>query len=258
MSVAQLTSVLRTSACCAFLVFVLVHALGSEQDAEETNAVAEFALKYDGRVGPVRVGKLEALLTVQNDTYELDGSIVGTGPLKRLLKWQGEFTAKGVFQEERPITTSYQLTESEKRGDETEIKIIRILESTAFVSETGKPDIEIPAPEGIDMMSFMLVNASCAEDMVVHDGEDPFQIKLKHPGEDRKLRQGRKYYSGEAEMCRYEFIYDEDEIRKVDIWLAEVDGRKVPVRIRIRIPVIPDGVFKLRLLDDKESEISSP
>ena len=257
MQVAKLGPFWRSTACIGVLVFSTVHLVGSEQTVDGNEAATEFALKYDGRVGPVRVGKLEALLTVENDTYELDGSIEGTGPLKRLLKWQGEFTAKGFFQEGRPITTSYRLTESEKRGDETELKIISIQESTAYITETGKPDIEMPAPDGIDMMSFMLVNASCAEDMVVHDGEDPFQIKLKQPGEDRRLRQGRKYYSGEAEMCRYEFIYDEDEIRKVDIWLAEVDGRRVPVRIRIRIPVIPDGVFKLRLQSDDEEREGS-
>ena len=256
---ARLRTVCSMCVWIGVLLLSSTHSLGSEQLTDDKKEADGIALKYDGRVGPIRVGKLEAILTVENGAYELDGSIVGAGPIKRLLKWQGEFNAKGILEEGRPVTKSYLLTESEKRGDEIELKTVSIQDSIALITETGKPDLEQPAPGGIDMMSAILVNSECRENMVVHDGEDPFVIQLKQPGEPRKLRQGRKYYSGETEMCRYEFIYDEDEVRKVDIWLADVRGRKVPVRIRIRIPVIPDGVFKLRLqpTDTEESESSS-
>ena len=212
------------------------------------------SLHYDGRLGPIRVGTIEADLSIKNDIYELEGSITGAGPIKRLLKWQGEFASKGVFEEGRPVTQAYLLLEREENKGKVERKTVLVHGSTTYISETGKPRVEKPRPEGIDMMSAIFANSQCADEMVVYDGEDPFVIKLKSRDSNKKLRQGRKYFSGETELCRYEFIYDEDEVRKVDIWIAEIQGRGVPVRIRIRVPVIPDGVFKLRMPQPDEEE----
>lgn len=239
------------------LAMVAMNSLSSQVDTETKGSESnEFSLIYDGRVGPIKVGILEAHLVIKDQSYELDGQIAGAGPIARLLDWKGEFAAKGVFKGGNPITTAYLLMERDEKGEKEERKTIIIYDSTVVISETGKPRVEREKPTGIDMMSAIFANSECRDEMLVHDGEDPFVIKLWKQKPDQKLRQGKDYFSGSAEMCRYKFIYDEDEVRKVDIWLAEIHGRKVPVRLAFRIPVIPDGVFKLRTIPAKTEDSS--
>ena len=218
----------------------------------------DIPLVYDIRVGPLQVGTLEGKLSVADESYELEGSIIGKGPIARLLDWKGDFAAEGNFVEGFPEANKYLLLEREEKKGKVERKTIVLYDGKVRIIETGHPSIEREAPRGIDMMSAILINTQCRDEMVVHDGEDPFIIRLKKREEDKKVRQGRKHFSGLAEMCQYEFIYDEDEVRKVDIWIAEFEGRRVAVRVRFRIPVIPDGVFKLRLPPElpEESNIS--
>lgn len=239
------------------LVLIAVHSGASENtDAIKQPYDSQLALIYDGRVGPIKVGVLEAHLAIKDQSYELDGLIAGAGPIARLLDWKGKFEAEGVFEEANPKTTSYTLTEEDEKGDELEIKTVHISGSTVVITETGHPRIEREKPRGIDMMSAIFANTQCREEMLVHDGEDPFVIKLAEQKSDVKIRQGKRFYSGSADMCSYKFIYDEDEIRKVDIWLADVQGRRVPVRLRFRIPVLPDGIFRLRMEPIEKLEAS--
>ena len=253
----------NTLRVCAVISVVLVSMISQsvqsteEREESETNEISMF---YDGRVGPIKVGVIEAHLTINGKAYELDGEIAGAGPIGRLLDWKGEFAAKGVFEDGSPVSTAYLLMERDEKDDKLETKTILIYDSTVVINETGKPRIEREKPRGIDMMTAIFANSECREEMLVHDGEDPFVIKLWKQKPDQKLRQGKNYYSGSAEMCRYKFIYDEDEVRKVDIWLAEIQGRRVPVRLAFRIPVIPDGIFKLRIVPaetDGESEAAN-
>ena len=245
------------------LGMVALNSLASQGDNETQRSEGnEFSLIYDGRVGPIKVGILEAHLVIKGPSYELDGKITGAGPIARLLDWKGEFAAKGVFEQGNPVTTAYLLMELDEKDGEEERKTILIYDSTVVITETGKPRVEREKPRGDDMMTAIFANSECRDEMLVHDGEDPFVIKLWKQKNDQKLRQGKNYYSGLAEMCRYKFIYDENEVRKVDIWLAEIQGRKVPVRLAFRIPVIPDGVFKLRTApvesnDSSESSAAS-
>ena len=246
----------RINALCVLvatsLVLVSMSAQSSQNiDESKESETREISMIYDGRVGPIKVGILEAHLSIRDKAYELDGEIAGAGPIARLLDWKGEFAAKGVFEEGNPVSTAYLLMERDEKDEELETKSILIYDSTVVINETGKPRIEREKPRGIDMMTAIFANSECREEMLVHDGEDPFVIKLWKQKPDQKLRQGKNYYSGIAEMCRYKFIYDENEVRKVDIWLAEVQGRRVPVRLAFRIPVIPDGIFKLRVVAPK-------
>ncbi|MCY3884018.1 MAG: hypothetical protein OXG24_03795, partial [Gammaproteobacteria bacterium] len=157
-----------------------------------------------------------------------------------------------------PISTSYFLTEREEKEGQEEVKTVHVFDEIVVIKETGKSDVEREKPHGIDMMTALFANTQCRDEMLVHDGEDPFVIKLWKRKPEQKLRQGKNYYSGITELCRYRFIYDEDEVRKVDIWLGEVEGRRVTVRLSIRIPVVPNGVFKLRKGASKNEGDSDP
>ena len=46
------------------------------------------------------------------------------------------------------------------------------------------------------------------------------------------------------------------KLERLIFGLAEIQGRKVPVRLAFRIPVIPDGVFKLRTVPAKSDDSS--
>ena len=251
------TNALRVLAATSLMLVSMNSQSSENSDESKESESSEISMVYDGRVGPIKVGVLEAHLAIKDGAYELDGEIAGAGPIARLLDWKGEFAAKGIFEEGYPMSTAYLLMERDEKDEKQETKTVLIYDSTVVINETGKPRIEREKPRGIDMMTAIFANSECREEMLVHDGEDPFVIKLWKQKPDQKLRQGKNYYSGSAEMCRYKFIYDENEVRKVDIWLAEIQGRRVPVRLAFRIPVIPDGIFKLRIVPaetDDESE----
>ena len=204
-----------------------------------------FRLQFDGNVGPILVGRWEANLHIVDSEYKLDGMIVGAGAFKRLGGWDGRFAARGVFKEGKPVSHFYWLYQSEVRDEKLEITTTNIFLNLLVITETDKPTEFHVAPKGTDMMSAIMAFTECQEEVFVHDGEDPSRMELGARKPQQKVRQGRRYWSGEADLCQYKWIY-EDEMRKMDIWLGEVDGRKVPVRIAFRLPLKPTAVFKLR------------
>ena len=176
---------------------VALNSLSSQTDDETKESESnEFSLIYDGRVGPIKVGVLEAHLVIKDQSYELDGQIAGAGPIARLLDWKGEFAAKGVFEESNPITTAYLLMERDEKDEKKERKTIIIYDSTVVISETGKPRIQREKPTGIDMMSAIFANSECRDEMLVHDGEDPFVIKLWKQEARSKASSGQELLLG--------------------------------------------------------------
>ncbi len=209
---------------------------------------------YDGNVGPVRVGLLEVELQITDDAYEMEGEIAGAGPIKRLLNWRGTFTAGGTFADERPVTSSYFFEQDEVRRKKKEVKRVTVSGPVTRITETDKEDLEFPTPPGNDMMTAILLDPSCDEAKDVHDGENSFILELYATKPERNVKQGRNYWTGTADLCRYKVMVDGKEMRKLDLWIGEVDGRLAPVRIGVRIPLIPDGVFKLRIAEEEGEE----
>lgn len=204
-------------------------------------------LNYDVRIGIFKVGKMLLTASFDDESYELEGGLEAGGPIEKLLNLQGDFVVTGTFSDGVPATEKYVLIEEEKNKDER--KVITVENGSTTVEETGKEIVEFATPNGNDLMTTLFMHSECQEEMEVFEDDESFIVKLEREVAHRKIWQGRKHYSGMTTLCNYEFVYKKDEVRKIDIWLGEVNGRVVPVRIKFRVPVLPNGLFTLRTTD---------
>lgn len=217
----------------------------SEQDeistAEESKTVA---LIYDVKLGFFTVGITELELTTAEESYELIGDLNTGGTLGQLLNLHGEFVATGTVEDQVPTTKTFTMIE-EKEKKQTRKEII-VKDQMTTIKRTDRDDWEFATPVGNDFMTTLFAYSSCQDEMQVFDEDETFIVRLKEEVADKKLSQGRKYVSGVTTLCHYEFIYDDDETRRVDIWYGEFEDQIVPVRLEIRIRFLPNGIFKLR------------
>ncbi|MCY3885942.1 MAG: hypothetical protein OXG24_13630, partial [Gammaproteobacteria bacterium] len=73
-------------ATLTMLVYSTLLLQASQQDEDPSlSESSKFSLIYDGRVGPIKIGVIEAHLAIEAPSYTLDGSITGSGPIARLL-----------------------------------------------------------------------------------------------------------------------------------------------------------------------------
>ncbi len=207
-----------------------------------TPAVAEERL-YDAQVAWLNAGRIELRLALRDEQrYELSGSVYTSGAMNRFFRWQGRFAATGSFQDGQPRTDAYLLLADD--GESREL-VLAAGERTA-IHRTGRTSQELPQPPGTDLMSMTFLGAHCQDAVTVHDGEDAYRIALVREGV-QTLRDKAPYYSGSAKRCDYRFRGPRGRTRRVSIWAAPVGERTWPVRIRIRVPLLPDGLLRLRL-----------
>ncbi len=237
------------------LVVLVANVVVNSADAEDADQTNKYAVDYDIKLGVFNVGSMRAEIDRTDTTYSVDGSLEAGGPIKRFLNLHGEFATHGVFDELQPITTAYVLIQNDERKKQRKVTVAS--EGTTRVHRNDKDTMEYQTPEGTDIFSLLLLHDKCVDGINVYEGDDPFKIKLRSKKEDKKLSQGRKHFSGTTDQCLYNFEYEDGEVRKVQIWLGELDGRVVPVRIRISVPFVPDGVFKLRLPQKIEEETTA-
>ncbi len=238
-----------------FIVFGVVlycvsSAIGENSEQDETSADAEsqtVALIYDVKLGFFGVGVTDLELTTTEESYELKGDLNTGGTLGQLLNLHGEFVATGTLVEQIPTTKTFTMIE-EKEKKQTRKEII-VKDQMTTIKRTDRDDWEFATPSGNDFMTTLFAYSSCQDEMQVFDEDETFMVRLKEEVSDKKLSQGRQYVSGLTTQCQYEFIYDDDETRRVDIWFGEFEDRIVPVRVQIRIRFLPSGIFKLRKIE---------
>ena len=202
---------------------------------------------YEIKVGWMRAGEMSTTLEIEADKYQLHGEIRTVGFFASLLRWQGDFSAVGTLVNGTPQTDVYLVIEREREKDErSSSKIVITDEESARIHRTGRKSKRVQHPSGDDLMSTLLMLTSCESTLLVHDGEDTYVVNLVKPAKVTQINQGKAHYSGPSELCRYQLMYEGRQLRKVDVWLADVLGRTMPVRIRVRIPILPDGLMKLR------------
>jgi hypothetical protein len=200
---------------------------------------------YQAQVAWLDAGRIELSLDLQGERrYELSGSVRTSGAMNRFFRWQGRFAATGTFESGQPRTDAYLLlTDDGKRRE----LVLAAGERTA-IHRSGRESQELPQPPGTDLMSMTFLGTHCQDAVTVHDGEDPYRITLA--GEAAEvLRQKAPYYSGPSKRCDYRFRGPRGRARRVSVWVAPVGERSWPVRIRIRVPLLPDGVLRLRTAD---------
>ena len=206
-----------------------------------TAAVAE-DLHYDAQVAWLQAGDVILRHERNGDDYELSGTVVTSRVVNRFFKWRGRFASVGRFVDGFPQSRAYLLFAEDR--DDREILLAFDGKTTVHTSD-GESE-ELLAPQGSDLMSVMFLADHCLADTTVHDGEDAYHL-VPVRSRERKLHQAETYYSGEALRCDYRFRYVDGSTRRVSVWMAEVNGRRLPVRIQVRVPLLPDGILRLRV-----------
>jgi len=199
-------------------------------------------LLFDARVGWLSAGTLSLSFEIDNSMYEMLGDIQTSGSIEKFLRWRGRFAVTGSIVDEIPYSNAYLLIADSDR--KRTITFATAGTTTIHTSSEGSEALD--EPQGTDLMSVLFLSGSCFEERKVHDGEDAYDVALVN----RKttfLRQGTNFVSGQATICDYRFFDDKGGRRKVSIWLVQWNGRVVPARIQVRLPLRPDGILKLRV-----------
>ena len=199
-------------------------------------------LHYDARVGWLNAGAVNITFAQEGDHYELSGSVRVRGAIAKLIRWRGLFAATGKFDGDWPRTDAYLFME-ENRG-EREVLLSRGGRTVLHGSDRDSEELE--GPPGSDIMSVLFLAPHCLDGAVVHDGEDPYRIRLRKSA-PVQIKQPEPWYSGAGLRCDYDFRYRDGSTRRVSLWVAELRGESWPVRIRVRVPLRPDGLLQLRV-----------
>ena len=208
------------------------------------SAAAE-TLRYDAQVAWISAGTLEISVSRDGDRYEMSGLVATSRAMDRFLRWQGRFAATGRFDGAFPVTDAYLLLEDD--GETRQVLLAYRDKTTSHA--TDRDSEEVPSPPGSDLMSVTFLAPHClSHGTPVHDGDDLYRIDLVR-AEALVPVAGRAEDWREVAVrrCDYRFRKLGRRARRVSIWAGVVNGREVPVRIRVRVPLFPDGVLRLRL-----------
>jgi len=199
-------------------------------------------LRYEAQVAWLQAGTIDLSLAEDGDRYELSGMVTTSRVMNRFFKWQGRFAATGKYTDGFPQSDAYLLLE-----DDGEVReVLLAFKGRTTIHATDDESEELPAPPGSDLMSVMFLGPHCLDQTTIHDGEDAYRL-VPYRSMRHRLRQKEAYFSGEALRCDYRFRYVDGSTRRVSVWMAEWNGRRWPVRLQIRVPLLPDGILRLRL-----------
>jgi hypothetical protein len=202
-------------------------------------------LTYAASISFLQAGTISMRRSFGPDGYELVGDVATSAMLKPLYSWTGHFAAHGRWDSGEPESRAYFLDSTGRKGRRS-LLLLNGDVTRLYSSRRGWK--ELPAPDGVDLMSVLFANTGCFHGDTVHDGEDSYRIRLTGQKQDR-LSASSRYYSGPALRCHYEGQDLRGRERDVTVWLATPIGfsAPVPVRIVVAIPRAPDGILQLEL-----------
>ena len=203
-------------------------------------------LRYDIQVAWIDAGTIVMRLTQNGERYMLSGRVATSRLMDRFFKWRGRFIATGRMADNFPHTDSYMLW-----GDDGEVQetLFASAGKTIIVQSPGGSE-QLDMPPGSDFMSVTFLAPHCMEETTLHDGEDLYHLFLERPATQVQLAHKAPYYQGPTDRCDYRFQYTDGRTRRLSLWVAHWQGERVPVRIRVRFPLLPDGNLFLRTEPD--------
>lgn len=212
---------------CALIVALLLAA--GPLSARETT------LGYDAFVGGAKVGGAEVTIEKDTASYAISGTAWTIGLLNFITQWQSIFSAAGRIEDTGPVADSYSLIEHAR----DKVKELFLADGHLTYVKNGRTRTP-QAPSSLDLLSALFVNQGCAAaGPQVHNGKDLFAVKLTH---QETLAAAR--HNGATERCDFEISDSDNERIDATIWLGQVNGLTVPLRLDLAGAV--EGTFKLR------------
>ena len=201
------------------------------------------AYQYDARMAFLKAGELSLAMSRMGENYEVAGEFRTSRAMSAYYTWNGLFAAVGTWDVTGPVTKAYM---ARTTGKDEELKIVLTSEEGSRVLEGPEGEFEqLQKPGGIDLISALFFSPVCYTGGQVHDGEDTYQLALQSE-RTHNYNGGRGYYKGEVTSCDYHVVDHKNRKRRVIVSLADVDGNRVAVQVRAKIPIFPDAVFRLR------------
>ena len=203
------------------------------------------AYLYDAKMAFLKAGELALNLERDGETYQVAGEFKTSQALSPYYTWNGVFAAVGQWRPfSGPKTTAYMSRTVSKDHD---LKIVLTYPDATRIMDGPDEEFEtVERPGGIDLISALFFSPTCYSGGLVHDGEDSYQLTLNKERE-HKYNGGRNYYKGDVVSCDYKVIDHKNRKRRVIVSMADVDGTRVAVQVRAKIPLLPDAVFRLRM-----------
>lgn len=237
-----MTCSLPISVGLLFLVCLLTPAYG--QGASRLSAQTDSQrFEYQARLGPLLAGTMRFDHWQYGDQYELLGQYTTSQALSRYYTWNGTFAASGLWRTGGARTLGYWVRS--ESSDEA-LKIIVMGRRDTRRLEGVKAEFEtLDRPQGTDLISALLFVQGCFGGGHVHDGEDAYPIALieERPG---RLSSREGFYSGPVTLCAYRFSDRKGNSRRIDVSMAQINGRSVAAEVRIKVRWFPDPTFRLR------------
>jgi len=195
----------------------------------------ETTLGYDAYVGGSKVGGAEVTIEKGVANYAISGSAWTIGVLNFLTRWESIFSAAGRIDDAGPITDTYSWVERARD------KVKELFLSDGHLTYVKNGRTRSPqAPTSVDLLSALFVTPGCAAaGPQVHNGKDLYAVKLTQRETLEANAQGDA-----TERCVFEVSDSDNERINATIWLGQIDGLTVPLRLDLAGAV--EGTLKLR------------
>lgn len=193
----------------------------------------EATLEYDAFVAGTKVGGAAVKIEKDDARYAISGKAWTIGVLSFVTQWQSMFSATGRFEDQSPINDGYRFIERAR----DKVKELFLQDGALTYVKNGQ--VRSPrTPTSLDLLSALFVARDCASaGAEVHNGKDPYTLKLT----------GRESFSvarsGATERCSFELSNQDNERIDATVWLGQVDGLTVPVRLDVTGAL--EGTLKL-------------
>ncbi len=190
-------------------------------------------LGYDAFVGGAKVGAAEVKIETDETRYLISGKAWTVGILNFVTQWQSMFSSTGRLADKGPITDGYRFVERARD------KVKELLLSNGQLTYVKNGRVKSPeAPTSLDMLSALFVSHDCSAASEIHNGKDQFSLKLT---DHRSIASSN---DGATERCTFQVSNKDNERIDATIWLGQIDGLTVPVRLDLAGAL--EGTLKLQ------------
>jgi len=190
-------------------------------------------LGYDAFVGGAKVGAAEVKIEKDDARYQIDGKAWTVGVLNFVTQWQGVFSSTGRLADSGPVNDGYRFVERAR----DKVKELSLSGGQLTYMKNGHVRSPRP-PTSLDLLSALFVSRDCASaGSEVHNGKDQFSLKLT--GQESVASSD----DGATERCTFEISNKENERIDATVWLGQIDGLMVPVRLDLAGAL--EGTLKL-------------
>lgn len=192
-------------------------------------------LEYKVFVRGVRVGAAHIRSETSGGRYRVCGLMHTTNVWARIAPWESRFDVRGRIEEERAVPEELHVhTRAGKKRD----RRIHVTDGVLRQVREGETQEEVPAPEGVDFVSFFWVTALCDAELVLNNGRRLYPMMLRE----------RMLADDGTETCDYEVLDDDGDASPAGFVVVERHGRRVaktvnmPAKLRRQLRLVDASV----------------